>query len=313
MKQNILITGGSGLVGSAIKTIQHSYLSYNFIFVSSADCNLLDYNQTLNFFKLSKPDYVIHLAANVGGLFKNMKYPVNMLEDNLKINSNVLQASNELGINKLIACLSTCIFPDEIKYPISESVLHAGPPHDSNAAYAYAKRILHIQCDAYNKQYGRNYVCVIPTNIYGSHDNFHLENSHVIPGLIHKCFLAKESKRKFIIAGTGKPLRQFIYSQDLAKAIMWVLEFYELTSPIILSPDESDEVTIEHVALLIAKKFNYDHMIEFDTTKSDGQYKKTADNSLFRSYNRTFNFTDISVGINDTIDWFLNSYPNIRM
>ena len=159
MKKTILVTGGSGLVGSAIKSIHHNYPNYNFIFVSSKMCNLLDYNQTLEFFKLSKPDYIIHLAANVGGLFKNIKYPVNMLEDNLIINTNVLKASNEMNIDSLIACLSTCIFPDKIERQIiKESDLHKGPPHESNASYAYAKRMLQVQCDAYNKQYGRKYI-----------------------------------------------------------------------------------------------------------------------------------------------------------
>ena len=310
MKKTILVTGGSGLVGSAIKSIHHNYPNYDFIFVSSKMCNLLDYNQTLEFFKLSKPDYVIHLAANVGGLFKNMKYPVNMLEDNLLINTNVLKASNEINIDSLIACLSTCIFPDKMERDtINESDLHKGPPHESNASYAYAKRMLQVQCDAYNKQYGRKYVCVIPTNIYGPNDNFDLENSHVIPGLIHKCFLAKESNNKFIVSGSGKPLRQFIYSEDLAKIIMWFLEensnrvANDIITSIILSPDASDEISIENIAKLIAKKFNYEHMIEFDTTKSDGQYKKTVDNSLFRSFNPDYKFIDITKGLDLTIEW----------
>lgn len=320
MKKTILVTGGSGLVGSAIKSIHHNYPNYDFIFVSSKMCNLLDYNQTLEFFKLSKPDYVIHLAANVGGLFKNMKYPVNMLEDNLLINTNVLKASNEINIESLIACLSTCIFPDKIERDvITESDLHKGPPHESNASYAYAKRMLQVQCDAYNKQYGRKYVCVIPTNIYGPNDNFDLENSHVIPGLIHKCFLAKESNNKFIVSGSGKPLRQFIYSEDLAKMIMWFLEINlnrlsnNLVTSIILSPDESDEISIAEIAKLIAKKFNYEHMIEFDTTKSDGQYKKTVDNSLFRSFNPDYKFIDITKGLDITIDWFKTNFLNNKI
>jgi GDP-L-fucose synthase len=315
MKKTILVTGGSGLVGSAIKSIHHNYPNYDFIFASSKMCNLLDYNQTLEFFKLSKPDYVIHLAANVGGLFKNMKYPINMLEDNLLINTNVLKASNAINIESLIACLSTCIFPDKIERDtIKESDLHKGPPHESNASYAYAKRMLQVQCDAYNKQYGRKYVCVIPTNIYGPNDNFDLENSHVIPGLIHKCFLAKESNNKFIVSGSGKPLRQFIYSEDLAKIIMWFLELNlnrlsnDLITSIILSPDESDEISIAEIAKLIAKKFNYEHMIEFDTTKSDGQYKKTVDNSLFRSFNPDYKFIDITKGLDITIDWFKQTF-----
>lgn len=308
----ILVTGGSGLVGSAIKKASIEYTNYEFIFVNSLDINLLNYNDTLNYFKNSKPDIIIHLAANVGGLFKNMSQPASMFEQNMLINSHVLKATHECGIDKLIACLSTCIFPDDCTYPIDETMLHLGPPHSSNAPYAYAKRMLEIGCEAYSKQYGHKYFCIIPTNIYGPNDNFNLEDSHVIPGLIHKCFLAKQSNSKFIVSGTGKPLRQFIYSYDLAECILWTMEKYNSTNSIILSPDPDSEISIEQVARLIAREFDYEHMMEFDTSKSDGQYKKTASNKLFRELNPGFQFTDIEYGINVTVKWFIRNYSNIR-
>ena len=158
-------------------------------------------------------------------------------------------------------------------------MLHNGPPHFSNDAYAYAKRMLEIHCKAYQEQHSCNFISVIPTNIYGKHDNFNIENGHVIPGLIHKCYLAKKTNKDFEVLGSGKPLRQFIYAQDLAKLLMWTLESYHENESIILSVSEEDEVSIEYISTLIAKEFEYEHMIDFDSSFSDGQFKKTADNS----------------------------------
>ena len=128
------------------------------------------------------------------------------------MNDNVLSCSHKYGIKKVVSCLSTCIFPDKTTYPINETMLHNGPPHLSNDAYAYSKRMLEVQSKAYQEQYGDNFICVIPTNIYGENDNYNLENAHVIPALIHKCYNAKKNNKKFIVCGTGSPLRQFIYS-----------------------------------------------------------------------------------------------------
>jgi GDP-L-fucose synthase len=247
--KTIIVTGGTGLVGSAIKQISCNFVDkYNFVYLDSKTCNLLNYEDTLKYFIQQKPNYIIHLAANVGGLFKNMEQPVQMLEDNLMININVLKCAHQVKVEKLIACLSTCIFPDKVSYPISENDLHLGPPHFSNASYAYAKRILETHCNSYNSQYGDNFVCIVPTNIYGPHDNFNLQDAHVIPALIHKCYLAKQTNSKFIVSGSGSPLRQFIYSEDLANMIMWTINEYNETTTIILSPDEKDELTIEFVA-----------------------------------------------------------------
>lgn len=308
--EKILVTGGTGLVGSAIRSISLSYPTYEFIFLSSKNCDLTNWEQTYNFFNEFKPDYVIHLAANVGGLFKNMKYKVDMLESNFLINSNVLKASHLIKVKKLVACLSTCIFPDKTTYPINESMLHLGPPHHSNDAYAYAKRILEIQCKAYREQYGDNFVCVIPTNIYGPNDNFNLEDAHVIPALIHKCYLAKQSNSPFEIAGTGSPLRQFIYSEDLAKLIMCVLECYADTEPIILSVNEDEEISIRNLAIIIADEFEYKNII-WDESKPDGQFKKTADNSKLKNL-IDFEFTDLKIGIKKTIKWFNENYDIVR-
>lgn len=309
--EKILITGSNGLVGNAIKSISKDYPNYDFIFLAKKDCELTNYEETLNIFKKCNPEYIIHLAANVGGLYKNMNQKVEMFEDNLQINYNVVKIAHEIKVKKLIACLSTCIFPDNIKYPINEESLHNGQPHNSNYAYAYAKRMIEIQCRTYKEQYNDNFICIIPTNIYGSFDNFNLTDGHVIPALIHKCYLAKLNNTKFEIAGTGKPLRQFIYSIDLAKIIMNILKDCNLDK-IIISVSEKDEISIKEIATIIAKKFNYNDMIYFNSNMSDGQYKKTVDNKKLLSIIGNYQFKNIKEGINETIDWFIENYNNCR-
>ncbi len=307
----VLVTGGSGMVGYGIQQIQNNF-NHKFIFMSSKDCDLSNYEITLNYFEKINPDYVIHLAAYVGGLFKNMNYKVDMLEKNLIMNYNVLKVCHNLKIKKVVSCLSTCIFPDDTTYPINENMLHNGPPHNSNDAYAYSKRLLEIHSKAYQEQYGDNFICVIPTNIYGENDNYSIEGGHVIPGLIHKCYLAKQNNEKFMVWGSGKPLRQFIYSQDLGRLIMWVLEKYEEKDSIILSVGEKEEVSIEYVARQIAKAYDYEHMIDFDITKSDGQFKKTADNSKLMNLYGEYKFMNIEEGIKRSVNWFVENYDKCR-
>jgi GDP-L-fucose synthase len=296
--KTILVTGGSGLVGSAIKQISKEY-QYNFVFLTSELCDLTDYSQTKELFKHIDPDYVIHLAACV----KNE--PIKMLNDNLLINLNVLQCAYDSKIYKLITCLSTCIFPEKAEN-INESMLHNGPPHESNECYAYAKRILDIQCKYYNKL-GCMYTCVIPTNIYGSFDNFNLNDSHVIPGLIHQCYLAKQSNKPFVVKGTGKPLRQIIYNIDLAKVIMELFNG-PFVDKIIVA--QTQEYSIKQIAELIAQKFKVE-IIVFDETFSDGQIRKTVDNSKLINI-IDFEFTKLEQGISNTIDWFLKNYNTLR-
>ena len=311
--KKILVTGGSGLVGSAIQAVSlENNFQYEFIFIKSRDYDLSDMEQTKSMFAKYKPEFVIHLAACVGGLFKNMNHKVDMLERNLMINYNVVKCCHDYGVEKMVACLSTCIFPDKTTYPINEDMLHDGPPHTSNDAYAYAKRMLEIHCQAYRENYGSNFVCVIPTNIYGPHDNFSLEDGHVIPSLIHKCYNAKFANEDFVVRGTGAPLRQFIYSVDLAKLILWTLENINREN-LILSVSEIQEVTIEYIARLIARAFKYESRIVFDHSFSDGQYKKTADNCrLMNRLKCDFQFTNIENGVKSSVDWFIEHYDDAR-
>jgi len=310
--KSILVTGGTGLVGNGLKTISKDYEEkYNFIYISSKNYNLTSLQETKAMFEKYRPNYVIHLAACVGGLYKNMNNKVIMLEKNLMINYNVIKCSHDYKVEKLISCLSTCIFPDKVTYPIDESLLHNGPPHHSNDAYAYAKRMLEIHSKAYRENYGDNFICVSPTNVYGPHDNFNLEDAHVLPALIHKCYLAKEANEDFIIRGTGTPLRQFIFSEDLAKLIMIIMENHN-DDNLILSPPESDELSIKDLATIIAKEFNYEERIKFDLSYSDGQYKKTVSVNKLLSLIGDFQYTKIEDGIKKSVNWFIQNKDSIK-
>jgi GDP-L-fucose synthase len=308
----VLVTGGTGLVGYGLQQIQSNYDDYDFVFMSSKDCDLTILESTKTFFESHQPDYVIHLAAYVGGLFKNMNFKVDMYEKNMLMNYNVLKCCHDLKVKKVVSCLSTCIFPDKTSYPINEEILHNGAPHNSNDAYAYAKRMLEVHSKAYQEQYGDNFVCVIPTNIYGENDNYDLEGGHVIPALMHKCYLAKQDNKPFVVRGTGTPLRQFIYATDLAKLMMWALEIYDEKESVILSVGEKDEMSIKDVATLIAKEFKYEHMMEFDTGYSDGQFKKTADNSKLMRLNPEFQFTSMNEGMSKSVKWFVENFDTCR-
>ena len=317
MSETVLVTGGSGLIGKGIQEYLKSYSQkYVYIFLSSKDGDLRDMKEARKIFVTYKPTYVIHLAARVGGLFANMNYPVDFYRDNVLMNDVIMELSKEYKVKKLISCLSTCIFPDGdyIKYPIDETMLHIGPPHPSNQAYSYAKRNVDIMNRSYHSQYNCNFTSIIPTNIYGKYDNFNLENGHVLPSLIHKAYLAKMNNTDFEVFGSGKPMRQFIYNEDLAELIIYLLNNYDDSpEPIILSVDEDDEISIKDLALFIADNFGIEHdRIKFDTTKADGQYKKTASNLKLRKLLPDYKFTKIEDGISATCKWFCENYDTLR-
>lgn len=314
MVNNILVTGGYGLVGQGIQSfIRKNKHSDNFIFLSSKECDLRDKNEVNRIFVQYKPNYVIHLAAHVGGVFKNIKQPVEMYRDNIIINDNIMELCRQFKVEKLVSCLSTCIFPDKTTYPIDETMIHNGSPHYSNESYSYAKRMIDVMNRSYNKEYGCNFTAVIPTNIYGPHDNFSLEDGHVIPSLIHKAFLAKKYDTEFVICGSGRPLRQFIFSEDLAELIIYVMKNYNSCEPIILSVDEEDEVSINDISFTIAASFNINYSkIVYDTTKEDGQYKKTASNKKLKTLLPNYKFKSLKNGIYDTCKWFEDNYNTCR-
>lgn len=191
-------------------------------------------------------------------------------------------------------------------------MVHNGPPHPSNEGYAYAKRMIDVANRCYHEQHGSMFTSVIPTNIYGRHDNFHLEDSHVIPGLMHKLYMAKQKGEAFVIRGTGKPLRQFIFSKDLAELMVWTLWGYESVEPIILSPDESADISIGEVARHIADAMDFKGELQFDPSFADGQFKKTASNKKLRELRPDYKFTSMEEGIKQTVEWFVANYDSVR-
>ena len=301
MKNDLLITGGTGLVGSAIDVGTK---------VSSSDVDLRIAEDTFNFFEKQKPKKVIHCAGRVGGLGGNMNHKGEFFYENIMINTNVLEASRRVGVEKVVSFLSTCVFPDSVEYPLTEKKIHIGEPHHSNYPYAYAKRMVDIQSRAYKEQYGLNYVSVIPTNIYGPNDNFSIDDGHVLPALIHKCYLAKQNNTDLEVWGSGKPLREFIYSEDVAKLSKWVLENYEEEEPIIFTT--SEEISVGNVVEIVVNCMEFKGKVVFNKDKSDGQFRKPADNSKLLSYLPDFKFTPIEVGIKNTVDWFVKNYDESR-
>lgn len=307
----VLVTGGTGLVGRAIERISDS--GRRWIFVGSDDADLRSRGATEALFQKHRPTHVIHLAAMVGGLFLNMAKKVEFYHDNSLINANVMECSRIYKVTKLVSCLSTCIFPEMTTYPINETMIHDGPPHPSNQGYAYAKRMVDVMNHCYAEEYGCNFTAVIPTNIFGEHDNFSIQGGHVIPGIVHKCFLAKKHGDNFVVWGSGTPLRQFIYSHDLAKLTVWVLDNYADPDPIILSVDENAEVSIKDVAFMIADAMDFPHdRVIFDTSKSDGQYKKTASIAKLRSFLPDFQFTPMDTALRAVVNWFVENYDTAR-
>tara|TARA_R110002020_G_scaffold68611_4_gene179470 strand:+ start:13898 stop:14800 length:903 start_codon:yes stop_codon:yes gene_type:complete len=296
-----LITGGSGLVGCTIDAE---------IKLGSKDGDLRNWSEVLQVFDTHKPTHVIHAAARVGGVGGNIKAKGEFFTDNILMNTHVLEACRIHNVKKVVSFLSTCIFPDSIEYPLTEKKIHLGAPHWSNYGYAYSKRMLDVQTEVYRDQYGVDFVSVIPTNIYGPNDNFNLDNGHVIPSLIHKCYLAKKNNTEFKVWGSGKPLREFIYSKDIGKLTNWALENYNESEPIIFST--SQEISIRDLVGLIVESMDFKGEVVFDTTKPEGQFRKPADNSKLKSYLPDFEFTSIEEGIKETVDWFIKNYKNCR-
>jgi len=212
----------------------------------------------------------------------------------------------------VVSCLSTCIFPDKTSYPIDETMIHNGPPHTSNEGYAYAKRMIDVINRAYNSQYGCQFTSVVPTNIFGPHDNFNVDDGHVLPGLMHKCLTAKKNGGEFYIWGSGTPLRQFIYSEDLGELMIWVMRSYEAVEPIILSVPEEAEVSIKDAAMSVVEGMGFEGPVKFDSTKADGQYKKTASNAKLMSLYPDFKFTPFREAVHKTCKWFEENYEIAR-
>lgn len=301
----ILVTGSKGLLGSSlIKQIKNN--GDTAIEHDRQLANLLDNDKTERFINKSSPDTIIHCAAKVGGVLANMNNNDAFFIQNVAINNNILDAAFINDVENVVSILSTCIFPNEgVTYPLTANQLDLGQPHPSNRGYSYAKRLLYYQTKMYRNYTGKNWISVIPTNIYGENDFFNLENSHLIPALIRKAYESSQSGESFMVWGDGTPLRQFIHSDDLSKLILWSLDNWKKDEPFMAINEK--EYSIKEVALVIADRFNVLDKIQFDETKPKGQFRKPA-----KSDYPDFNFISIEEGLNKTIDWFIKNYNTIR-
>lgn len=304
LTNKIMITGSKGLLGSAlIKNIENkdSIITHSRM---NADLNIL--SEINDFVSYKKPNTIIHCAAKVGGVLANMNNNLGFFNDNIKINNNILEVALNNNVENFVSILSTCIFPNEgVTYPLTAEQLDLGVPHPSNIGYSYAKRLLYYQTKMYRNFTGKNWISIIPTNIYGENDNFNLNNSHLIPALIRKAYEASITGEEFIVWGDGTPLRQFIYSDDLSKLILWSIDNWKKEEPF-MAINET-EYSIKEIATIIGDRFNVLDKMWFDTYKPNGQFRKPAKSDF-----KDFKFTPIEEGLNKTIDWFIQNYNNIR-
>ena len=307
-KKKILVTGGAGLVGSAIKLVEKQYPQYDFVFTTRQEHDLTKEADVASLFETTKPDYVIHTAARVGGIGRNLNSPAQQFYNNILMNTYVIHYAHLHSVNKLIAFSSVCAFPAAASI-FKEDILQDGPPYPAHGAYAYAKRMVDIQVEAYNKQYGVKYCSVIPANIFGENDNFNLEDGHVVPSLIHKCYMAKENGVPFEVWGDGKPMREFLYSADVARVCVDLLSEEELPQRLIVSGEH--ELEIKQLVEKICNIFNYRN-VSWLTDKPNGQMRRPSDKTIFNSTFDKFEFTDIDKALERTIGWFQEHYPRIR-
>jgi GDP-L-fucose synthase len=275
----IYIAGHNGLVGSAILRALLSDGYTNIITKDRGELDLKDQMKVKEFFQKEKPEYVFLAAAKVGGIMANNTYPVEFILDNLLIQNNIIQYSYETGVKKLLFLGSSCVYPKNAPIPIREEYLLSGPLEETNKPYALAKIAGITLCQSYNKEYGTNYISVMPTNLYGPGDNFDLNNSHVIPALIRKFDDAKNSGADSVVLwGSGAPLREFLYVDDLASACIFLMNTdskYDL-----VNIGYGEDITISDLAGIIKDCVGYNGGIVWDSTKPDGTYRKLMDSSI---------------------------------
>jgi GDP-L-fucose synthase len=272
----IYIAGHKGMVGSAIyrKLVKEGFT--NFVTRSSSELDLRNQQQVSDFFAQEKPEYVFLAAAKVGGIIANNTYRADFLYDNLQIQNNVIHSSYVNGVKKLMFLGSSCIYPKMAPQPLKEEYLLTGLLEPTNEPYAIAKIAGIKMCDAYRDQYGCNYISVMPTNLYGLNDNYHPQNSHVLPALIRRFHEAKEQNAaEVVIWGTGSPKREFLFADDLAEACFYLMQNYN--EPGLVNIGTGEDLSIKDLALLIKQIIGYTGEINFDTAKPDGTPRKLMD------------------------------------
>lgn len=300
-QSKILVTGGSGMVGQSLK----KYLP-KAIYISSSDYDLTSEEQIRTMLFNTRPDTIVHLAARVGGITDNIKSPAEYFDQNVLINTLIVKNAYKFGVERFIGILSTCIYPDVVEtYPITENMLHLGPPTKTNFSYGYAKRSLAVQIDAYNQQYETKYQYLTPCNLYGEFDKYG-DNSHFIAALIKKIHNAKiNNDTGIILFGDGTPLRQFMHSDDLAYVIKHCLDnnIYEN-----MNVATQANLSIDEMARIALKACGAEHIkIKYDTSKPNGQYRKDVSIDLLKTHIPSFNPIELEDGIKQTYNYLIEN------
>lgn len=278
----IYIAGHTGMVGSAIYRALKNAGYNNFTVRSSKELDLKNQQATLDFFEEEKPEYVFLAAAKVGGIWANNIYRADFIYDNIMIEANVLHASYQYKVKKLLFLGSSCIYPKNARQPMKEEYLLSGPLEYTNEPYAIAKIAGIKMCDAFRAQYGCHFISAMPTNLYGYNDNYDLENSHVLPALIRKFHEARKNQHhEVVLWGTGKPLREFMHVDDLANACLFLMDNFD--EPGFINVGSGDEISIMDLALLIKEITGFQGELKYDTSKPDGTPRKLMDSSKLRT------------------------------
>lgn len=305
ISSKIYVAGHRGMVGSAIVRCLERQGYKNIVTAPSGLVDLRVTAQVNEFFEREKPEYVFLAAAKVGGILANNNYPAEFLYDNLMIEANVIHASHVNKVRKLLFLGSSCIYPKFAEQPIREDSLLTGLLEPTNEAYAIAKIAGIKMCQAYHKQYGSRFISAMPTNMYGFGDNYHPENSHVLPALLRRFHEAKvEGKNEVRIWGSGKPLREFMFSDDLAEACFFLMQNYE--DPALINVGTGEEVTILELANRIAQVVGFEGEITFDPTKPDGTPRKLMDSSRLHALGFRHS-TSLEEGLKKTYQDFLKN------
>lgn len=306
----IYLAGHRGLVGSAILRRLERDGYENIITRTSSELDLRDQKAVTGFFAAERPEVVILAAAKVGGILANSTFPADFLYDNLAIASNVIHAAHEHGVRKLLNLGSSCIYPKLAPQPLKESYLLTGPLEETNRAYAVAKIAAIELCDAYRSQHGDDFISAMPTNLYGPHDNFDLETSHVLPALIRKMHEAKQSRAPTVtIWGSGTPKREFLHTDDLADACLFLLENVSMPGPI--NVGTGSDLSISELADLIADVVGFEGELVYDRSKPDGTPRKLMDVSLLEGLGWRPKI-GLREGIEDAYEWFRDHIETAR-